>query len=141
MNLGTAFAVFYSMAILLAGLLFIAAQFSPDLSSGSLYRIACRAARYSPMGLLISLTVLAVSYWPTSEAVQSYLERPTDASVRGLTEAYFSVSWVSDTFRQNASSPSNHSLFWAFVILAGLFTIALIIGRNVISRTPRAKIA
>lgn len=142
MNLGTAFSIIFFTALLLAVLWLVAARFAPDLNSGKLFRSACWTARFAPAGLLVSLTVLAASYWPTSLAIRSYLDYPLNSStVRNLSESAAAVYWFPESIRYSHWSAANHGAFWIFVVVGGLFSVAMIIGRNMINRAPRVKAA
>jgi hypothetical protein len=141
MNLAVATAVPLSVALLLAIGWFFAARFFPHLSSGMFYRMACRCARFAPAGVLISLAVLAISYSPAAESVSDYINRPISiGTMRNVTEAYASVYYAQD-FIRTATGGRYHPMFWLIVVVLGFLTIATIIGRNILNRTMRPKVA
>ncbi len=141
MNLGTLFSIVLFAALLMAGFWLLAARFSPDLASGKLFRSACWTARFAPAGLIVSLFVLAVSYWPNSVALRTYLEQPlTDSTMRSLRETYYAVYWLPQRVLHPASG-ANDSVFWMFVISFGAIAVLAIIGRNIAHRAPRVKAA
>ncbi len=142
MNLGAAFSIVLFAVLLLAGLWLLAARFADDLASGKLFRMACWTARFAPAGLLVSIVLLAASYWPSLAAIRSYLDYPVNSStVRSLTESAGAVYWLPENFRHSQTNSANHQLIWLFVVVAGLFTVAMIVGRNMINRAPRVKAA
>jgi hypothetical protein len=141
MNLSAASTVLLSAALMFAGIWLFAARFAPGMSSGALYRMACRSGRYAPTGLLVSLAVLAGSYAPAAESVSDYLERPiSNVTMHNITETYYSVYYVPDLFRSSPSAPY-HAMFWLCVMVIGFLTIAMIVGRNILNRTMRLKVA
>jgi hypothetical protein len=141
MHLGAAFTLLFASALLLAGLWILAKANSESMRSGGFYRAACRVARFAPAGLLASLALLAASYSPTADAVSSYLYRPiSNATIQDLTAAYASLYWVSNDLRYSNLAPY-HPAFWMIVMALGVLTIAMIIGRNILNRTPRPKVA
>ena len=141
MHVGVALAIILSVLLLLAGCWLLAEVFFEGNRDGMLHRIACRSARYAPAGILVCLALLAVSYWPTAEAVTTYLDRPISMwTLQNLTETYYSVYWLPDTFRFSPGAPY-HALAWTFVTVCGVLTIAFIVGRNIFNRTMRLKTA
>ncbi len=141
MNLGVATAALLAMALLFAGVWLFAARVVPTMGSGALYRMACRSGRFAPAGLLVSLAVLAGSYSPAAETVSNYLEKPiSSVTMRNLAETYESVYYIPDLFRSSPRSP-HHPVIWTIVIVFVSLTIATIIARNILNRTPRAKAA
>jgi uncharacterized membrane protein len=148
MNLGVASAVLLAIALLFAGIWLFAARFAPSMNSGALYRMACRIGRYSPVGLLISLAVLAASYRPTADAVGTYLyyESISDpngtfanAALRNVIQAFGSVYYVPGLFWSSPRA-QHHTTFW-LIAMVFILTITIIIGRNILNRTPRPKAA
>jgi hypothetical protein len=140
-NLAVALAVPLSIALLFAIAWLFAARFSPQLSSGLLYRMACRCARFAPAGVLISLVVLAISYSPAAESVSDYLNRPISiGTMRNITEAYASIYYAQD-FMRTATGGKYHPMFWMSVTILGFLAIATIIGRNILNRAMRPKVA
>ncbi len=142
MNLGAASAVLLAMALLFAGIWLPAARFAPGMGSGALYRMACRIGRFAPAGLLVSLAVLAGSYSPAAESVSNYLERPiSSVTMRNLAETYESVYYVPNTLFRSSPSAPYHPMLWLIVMVLGVFTIMMIIGRNILNRRMRPKVA
>ena len=140
MHLSTACSVLFASASLIAGLWFLAGRYSVGLRSGKFYRVMCHFARYSPAGLLVSLAVLAVTYSPVASAVSTYLDQPlSNRTTLSLTEIYFSVSYVPEQLVYSNHAPY-YPAFWVVVMALGLFTIAAIVGRNILNRTPRQKV-
>ncbi len=139
MNFSVASAVLLAMALSFSGIWLLAARFSPNLSSGTLYRMACRMGRFAPAGLLLSLAVLAGSYLPAAEAVSNYLERPiSTVTRRSLIETYYAVDYVPHQFRSSPGA-QHHPMFWMIVMVLGVLTVATIIARNILNRTMRPK--
>jgi len=141
MDLAAAIAVLSSLTLLFAGLWLFSARFTSNLNSGALYRTACRIGCYSPTTLFVSLAVLAGVYLPSARAISSYLERPvSNSTMPGLFDAYNSVFYVRHLV-QPSPVPAPHPVFWMFVVACGVLTILTIIGRNILNRTMRPKIA
>jgi hypothetical protein len=141
MDLAVAVAVFSSLALLFAGIWLFTARFNSNLSSGTLYRTACRIGNYSPTTLLVSLAALAGIYLPSARAIGNYLEQPvSNTTMRGLMDAYNSVFYVRHLVVPGPV-PAAHQTFWMFVVVCGVLTILMIVGRNILSRAPRQKVA
>lgn len=147
-DLGVASAVLFAIALLFAGIWLFAARFAPSMSSGALFRMACRIGRYSPVGLLVSLAVLAASYRPASDAVGAYLYYQSNwdpngmfarAASRSVVEAFSSVYYVPGLFWPSPRA-SHHTTFW-LIAMAFVLTITIIIARNIFNRTTRPKAA
>jgi len=141
MHLGTVFAIFFGATLLLSGFWLLAEKFIGQLSTGVFHRTACRCARFAPVGMFVSLGLLAFSYLPTAAAVNSYLTRPISTwTLMNLTDTYYSVYWLPDTIRMSPGV-RYHPMFWMIFMAFGVFTVATIIGRNILNRTPRQKVA
>jgi hypothetical protein len=140
-HLGAACALLFASALFLAGLWLLAAKYSESMTSGTCYRAACRVARFAPAGLLVSLALLVFGYSPVAGAVSAFLDKPlSNSTTESLLETYFSVSWLPDFFRHSNLAPY-HPMFWMLVMAVGGLIILTIIGRNILNRTPRQKVA
>jgi hypothetical protein len=141
MNLGVALAIILGGVLLLSTVWLFAEKFFQGIREGMLHRIACRSARFAPAGILVSLVVLAFSYWPTANAVNTYLSQPvSNWTVLNLNATYYSVYWLPDAIR-NSPGVRYHPMLWMVVMVLGVLTIAFIIGRNIMNRTMRLKTA
>jgi hypothetical protein len=141
MNLGAALAIILGAMLLLSVSWLFAEKFFEGTRDGLLHRIACRSARFTPAGILVSLAVLAFSYWPTADAVDTYLRQPiSNWTILNLNDTYYSVYWLPDMIR-NSPNVRYHPMLWMVVMVAGVLTIALIVGRNIMNRTMRLKTA
>jgi hypothetical protein len=147
-DLGVASAVLFAIALLFAGIWLYAARFAPSMSSGAIYRMACRIGRYSPAGLLVSLAVLAASYRPVTDAVGAYLYYQSNwdpngmfahGALRSAVEAFSSVYYVPGLFWPSPR-PSHHATFW-LIATVFVLTVTIIIARNIFNRTTRPKAA
>lgn len=141
MGLTVAVAVLSASALLFAGIWLFAARSTPNLNVGAFYRTACRFGRFSPPTLLVSLAVLAGVYLPAATAIDDYLNRPiSNSTIRGLIQTYNAVFYVRHLLQPAQFSP-HHEIFWLVVVVTGVLAILTIIGRNILNRTPRQKVA